>query len=103
MSLEQRPTRHLTDDELVWFEIDPSMFIDREAADDQEPGLFDRLAKIRSGAWRCDSYLVLRGAPRKVEETRVVENGVDEWGIDVDVAGEPLGIEFLSRLPCRSG
>ena len=103
MSIDERPMRHLSELELVWFDLDPSTLIDQSAADEQEPGLFERLAKIRRGAWRCDTYLVLSPAPRTVEVTRVIDDGVDEWGIDVDPSGEPVGIEFLSWLPCRSG
>jgi hypothetical protein len=105
-----RPTRHISGPELAWFDLDPSEFVERARADEDDfPGLSERLASCRRAAWKCDSYLALAGdgGDRIVEEgvgdTAVLSEGGEDLAVDLDRNGRPVGIEFLGRLPCRSG
>jgi hypothetical protein len=56
-----------------------------------------------------DSYLALAddSGDRIVEEsagdTAVLSEGGEDLAVDLDGNGRPVGIEFLARLPCRSG
>jgi serine/threonine protein kinase HipA of HipAB toxin-antitoxin module len=75
-----------------------------EDIDPLEHGLGD--STCRRAAWRCDAYL----ASAEVSEGGVAETAVlwdddtgQDWAADLDRAGNPVGIEFLGRLPCRSG
>ncbi len=100
-----RPARHLKSHELVWFDFDPAWLVELAAKHaDRVPGLADRLAACRRGAWACDCYLVLR----EVEPTRGRHTALlsyweaEEYLIDIELGDDPVGVEFLHRLPCRS-
>ena len=65
--------------------------------------------ECRRAAWQCGSYVrfVERWPERKLGDvtTAVVWNdahgaGYEEYGIDIDNAGRPLGVELLHR-ECR--
>ncbi len=105
------PYRHLKPDELRWFDFDPSglaEFVRRFGADDY-PELPERIMECRRAAWQCGSYVrfVENWPGRKLGDvsTAVVWNdavgpGFEEYGIDLDRAGRPLGVELLHR-ECR--
>lgn len=107
------PHRHLKQNELRWFDFDPSglaEFVRRFGADDY-PELPGRLMECRRAAWQCGSYLrfVADWPGRKLGDvsTAVVWNdadgpGFEEYGIDIDETGAPLGVELLHR-ECRDG
>lgn len=105
-----RPLRHLTDAELEWFAFDPSGLADfvRRHAPDDYPDLASRLLACRRAAWRCGSYLQLAAQlpPGSVAETAVVwreeTDEHEEYGIDLDAAGQPVGVELLHRA-CTDG
>jgi hypothetical protein len=100
-----RPNRHLTSAELTWFDLDPAWLVELAAKnEDRVPGLAHRLATCRHAAWRCDSYLVLREVqPTPGMDTVLLDDGdAAEFAIDLDRSGDPVGIEFLHWLPCRS-
>jgi hypothetical protein len=101
-----RPSRHLQSAELTWFDLDPAWLVELAAKDeDPVPGLADRLAACRRAAWRCDSYLVLREVqPTPGMDTVLLDDEVAEeyYAIDLDRGGDPVGVEFLHWLPCRS-
>jgi hypothetical protein len=104
------PLRHLKDDELVWFDFDPSGladFVRRFGA--EYPDLPARLQTCRRAAWSCGSYLRLaESVPQgAVIETAAISNDdysaeFQEYGIDLDRSGQPMGVELLHR-PCMDG
>jgi hypothetical protein len=100
-----RPTRHLHGADVAWFAFEPTNLVERAShhADDY-PGLGDKLASCRQAAWKCDCYLAFAevGAGG-VAETAVLWIGGEDLAVDLDREGNPVGIEFLDRLPCRSG
>jgi hypothetical protein len=101
---DPRPTRHLKGpDDLVWFDLDPARFVARAAAHGDER-LSIRLTKCRRGAWRCDSYLAFQELTAGcISQTTVIyKDGGEHLAVDLDRDGNPVGIEFLSRLPCSS-
>lgn len=103
-----RPNRHLKPHELRWFDFDPSglaEFIRRFGAEDY-PALPERLLECRRAAWQCGSYLRLveEWPGRKLGDVSTAVVGSDgqgadleEYGIDLDREGNPLGIELLHR------
>jgi hypothetical protein len=99
-----RPTTHLRRTGLDWFDFDPSPFVERARAHaDEHPGLDARLAACGRAAWECDCYLALAEVVEGgVKETAVLWEGGEDLGVDLDREGNPVGIEFLGRLPCRS-
>lgn len=101
----KRPATHFRLTGLRWFEFDPQPFVERaltHAVDD--PGLDARLAVCRRAAWQCDCYLVLaKAGTGGVAETAVLWDGGEHLAVDLDQDGNPVGIEFLDRLPCKSG
>ncbi len=97
--------RHLQTADLAWFDLDPAWLVTLAAAnEDRLPGLAERLATCHRAAWQCDSYLVLRVVfPGPGMDTVVLDDGdAEEFAIDLDRSGDPVGVEFLHRLPCRS-
>lgn len=82
-------------------------FVRRHAPDDY-PDLASRLLACRRAAWRCGSYLQLAAQlpPGSVAETAVVwreeTDEHEEYGIDLDAAGQPVGVELLHRA-CTDG
>jgi hypothetical protein len=99
-----RPTTHLRRPHLRWFDVDPTSFVERARAHAADvPGLDDRFAACRRAAWRCDCYLALsETADGVVADTVILWLGGDDIAVDLDRDGNPPGIEFLARLPCRS-
>ena len=104
--MNHRPTRHLHGPELVWFDFDPVTFVEIAARhEDGGPDLAAQLADCRRAAWECDAYLVFRErTPGGVRRSVVLwQEAGDDYVVDLDRDGKPVGIEFLARLPCRSG
>ena len=99
-----RPARHLRRTDLIWFDFDPSPFVERARAHAAEyPGLGSRFAACRRAAWECDCYLALAELPDgQVADTCILEEGGEVLAVGLDRDGHPVGIEFLERLPCRS-
>jgi hypothetical protein len=96
--------RHLNDAQLEWFDFDPSGladFVRRFGLD--YPGLPERLMDCRRAAWSCGSYVRFTASlPGSVVETAVIWNAEldsphQEYGIDLDKGGRPLGVELLHR------
>ena len=100
-----RPSRHIHRGELAWFDFDPKGFAERARAHAGDyPGLDARLAACRRAAWKCQSYLAFAEIGEGgVAETAVLWEGGEDLAVDLDREGNPVGIEFLDRLPCRSG
>ena len=100
-----RPTRHLHGDELVWFDFEPTDLVDRAKHHAEDyPGLAERLAACRRAAWECDCYLAfVEIGPGGAAGSAVLWLGGEDLVVDLDGDGDPVGIEFLDRLPCRSG
>lgn len=99
-----RPTRHLQGADLVWFTFEPADLVERAAQHaDEYPGLDDRLAASRQAAWTCDCYLAFTEVgPGGVADSAVLWVGGEDLVVDLDGEGNPVGVEFLDRLPCRS-
>jgi hypothetical protein len=100
----------LRDDQLVWFDYDPSGLADfvRRHAHPDEHALAERLMSCHRAAWRCGSYVVFRATGLKrgsLLGTWVVSNYEDhqpvgefeEYGFDLDRNGDPVGVELLHR------
>lgn len=100
-----RPSRHLHGADLVWFPFEPTDLVERAGQHAVDyPGLGDRLASCRQAAWKCDCYLAFAEVGASgVAETAVLWLGGEDLAVDLDREGNPVGIEFLDRLPCRSG
>ncbi len=100
-----RPSRHIHGAELAWFDLDPAGFAERARAHaDDYPGLDARLTACRRAAWKCDSYLAFAEVGEgDVAKTAVLWEGGEDLAVDLDREGNAVGIEFLDRLPCRSG
>lgn len=99
-----RPTTHLRRTGLGWFDFDPSPFVERARAHAADyPGLDTRFAACRRAAWLCDCYLALAQLPDgHVANMAILWEGGEDLAVDLDREGNPVGIEFLERLPCRS-
>ncbi len=69
------------------------------------PDLAAQLTECRRAAWQCDAYLVFRDRliPSGVSQSVVLwqESG-DDYVVDLDRDGNPVGIEFLAPLPAAS-
>ncbi len=107
---EDWPGRHLKQEELRWFDFDPSglaEFVRRYGSYPGvvDPGLADRIIDCRRAAWRCGSHVLFTPDvyPRgQGVLTTVVSNddhskNFQEYGIDVDADGRVLGVELLHR------
>ena len=111
------PGRHLKQEELRWFDFDPSglaEFVRRYGSDPKlvDPGLADRIMECRRAAWRCGSWVLFTQdvyARRQGVLTAVVSNdehsgNFQEYGIDVDPNGSVLGVcrQVVARTLSRS-
>jgi hypothetical protein len=101
-----RPDHHLADDELEFFDLDPSGLVTfirngRFGADDE---LAARFQGIRRAAWGCQSYLQFadRLPRRRWRSNPVVQSETEEIVIDLDHRGNPIGAEFTT-VTCNSG
>jgi hypothetical protein len=104
--MNNRPTRHLHGPELVWFDFDPGAFVELATRhEDGGPDLAAQLAGCQRAAWQCDAYLAFRETtPGGVSRSVVLwQASGQDYVVDLDGDGKPIGIEFLARLPCRSG
>lgn len=98
----ERATPHLHASELRWFEYEPTDLV-AAAGEDNHLALANRLAVCRRAAWRCDAYLAFTEVgPGGVADTVMVWSGSEEYAVDLDRQGAPVGVEFISRLPCSS-
>ncbi len=88
----------------MWFDFDPTDLVERARAHAADyPGLDSRLASCRRAAWQCDCYLALAEAgERRFADTVFLWAGGEALVVDLDLDGNPIGIEFFDRLPCRS-
>ena len=100
-----RPARHLHRTELRWFDFDPSPFVERARAHTADyPDLGSRIAACGRAAWQCDCCLALADVVEGgVSDTAIIWKGGEALAIALDRDGNPVGIEFLDRLPCQSG
>jgi hypothetical protein len=88
----------------VWFDFDPTEFAAFARHQSHEyRGLSERLAESRRAAWKCDTYLALSDDEDGGHGgTAMIDTEGEDYAIDLDRDGKVRGIEFLSRLPCRS-
>jgi hypothetical protein len=81
-----------------WVEFDPTILVElaAEQADDH-PGLPDLLAACDRAGWTCTAYaqFVQEIPDGGVDESVILEADGDDYVIDLDRAGKPLGVELL--------
>lgn len=98
------PGRHLKDDELDWFDFDPSglaEFVRRYGSDDE---LASNILSCRRAAWSCGSYVqfIPRSEQRGRIGSAIVANDdhpatFQDYAIDIDADGQVVGVELLHR------
>lgn len=90
---------HLRQENAIWVPFDPTRLV--ELARGQAPDLPELpklLAECRRGGWRCAAYVqFVPRIPAGAISTTVVLEAEDgeEYALDVDRAGHPLGVELL--------
>ena len=89
---------HLPDRRLTWIEFDPSELVEAARVQVPElPNLPADLARCTRGAWECTAYVrfVPPGEGENVAQSVIVQVDQEEFVIDVDDHGSPIGIELL--------
>lgn len=96
--MNQRPNRHLRDDELEWFDYDPSELVALvQEQVDYVPGLAERLVQCRRAAWRCETGLVF-AVGRSIDTSLSITSGAgEEILVDLTRDGHPISLEYASR------
>ncbi len=86
---------HVADTEAKWAEFDPSTLV--ALAHEQAPELAPLLAACTRAGWTCRAYaqFVPHIPEGGVSESVILEGREEEYAVDVDKAGRPIGVELL--------
>lgn len=89
---------HLREKDAHWVPVDTTRLTElaREQAS-TVPGLPERLARVAVGAWECDAYvrfLASRDARGRITSV-VLEDGAEQYVLDLDGDDRPVGVELL--------
>jgi hypothetical protein len=91
-------TGHLPQDRAIWLPFDPATLVElaREQVPDR-PDLPELLARCTMGGWTCAAYVqfVPRIADGGVHRAVFLEADDEDYVVDIDRAGRPLGVELL--------
>lgn len=86
---------HVNQDRARWVDFDPSTLV--ALARDQAPELAPLLASCTRAGWTCTAYaqFVPRISDGGVSHSVVLEAARQEYAVDVDESGKPVGVELL--------
>lgn len=89
---------HLAQSAAIWVDFDPTVLVELARAQAQDrPGFAELLSACTRAGWTCAAYaqFVPRIRDGGVDETVILEAENEDYAIDVDRAGNPIGVELL--------
>ena len=89
---------HLPQDRAIWSAFDPAILVDLARVQAPEHDrLPERLAACTRAGWTCTAYalFVPRIADGAIDGSIILEGEQQDYVIDIDRNGTPLGIELL--------